>query len=153
MGNKILGILLANARTRDSRSVNRRGATAIEVSLVAPVFFLAIFGAIELSRVAMLRNLAQDASYEAARICIVDGATETEAIDAANSVLALLATQGAEITINDGAGINQQSPVVEVDIEIPLNQNSFVLPWLFAGQSIRASSLLKTDRYSGYFEH
>ena len=152
MSNRDLDHVTAPTRLRGLRPTRRRGATVVEVSLVAPVFFLTIFGTIELSRVAMLRNLAQDASYESARACMVDGATTTEAINEANGVLALLAARGAEVTINDGAGINQQSSVVKVEVAIPLNQNSFVLPWLFSGRSIRASTQLKTERYNGYFQ-
>ncbi len=152
MRNRDPDIVSRTKRLGGSQMPSRRGATVVEVSLVAPIFFLTIFGTIELSRVAMLRNLAQDAAYEAARVCMVDGATSTEARDEADRVLALLATQGAEITINDGAGINQQSTFVKVSITIPLNQNSFVLPWLFSGQSIRVSAQLKTERYSGYFQ-
>lgn len=137
---------------RNVRRKSRRGATAVEVSIVAPIFFLAIFGTIEFSRVAMLRNLAQDASYEAARTCMVDGATTQEATNAANEILALLATRGATVTINDGNGLNQQSTSVKVAVAIPLNQNSFVLPWLFSGHTIQASTQLKTERYSGYFQ-
>jgi Flp pilus assembly protein TadG len=133
-----------------SRRQRERGATAVEVGIVAPIFFLTIFGAIEFSRVAMLRNLAQDACYEAARACMVDGATETEAEASAQEVLSLLATRGAVVSINDGAGLDQESATIKVGVEIPLNQNSLVLPWLFADKSIRAMTELRTERYNAF---
>src|SRR5262245_49193921 len=141
-----------SCRNRHCRPSGRTGATAVEVSIVAPIFFFTIFGAIEFSRVAMLRNLAQDASYEAARVCMVDGATTEEANEKANEVLALLAARGAEISINDGNGLAQTSDTIKVSVEIPLNQNSFVLPWLFASHSIRASTELRTERYNGDYQ-
>jgi len=149
MNDPIAEIDATGTRQARSRAARRRGASAVEVSIVAPIFFLTIFATIEISRVVMLRNLAQDAAYQSARVCMVDGATTTEATDTANEVLAVLATRGAVVTINDGDGINQQSTTVKVAIAIPLNQNSLVLPWIFSEQSIQVVSELKTERYSG----
>lgn len=132
--------------------VRRRGASAVEFSIVAPIFFLAIFGAIEFSRVSMLRNLAQDASYEAARTCMVDGASTSDAMNSANEILGLLGTRGAVVTINGGAGLSEASQSIRVSIDIPLSQNSLVMPLLFSSKHILATTELKTERYDGYFD-
>ena len=45
----------------------RRGATSIEFALVAPVFFLVVFGIIENSRMLMLQHALTNASREGCR--------------------------------------------------------------------------------------
>ena len=152
MNNRFIRVKSPMPRLRGLRLPRRRGVTAVEASIVAPIFFLAIFGTIEMSRVAMLRSLAQDASYEAARACMVDGGTTAEATEMANGVLSLLGTRGAVVTINDGAGLSQQSATLKVTVDIPLNQNSLVLHYLFANQRIQASTQLRTERYGGFFQ-
>jgi hypothetical protein len=64
----------------------------------------------------------------------------------------MLATQGAVVSVNDGQGLNQSSAMIKVDVEIPLTQNSWVLPWLFGDKSIRASTQLRTERYNGFYQ-
>lgn len=138
-------------RESDRRSAGRRGVTVVEASIVTPIFFLCIFGAIELCRVAMIRNLAEDASYVAARACMVDGATTDEATRQAASVLSMVGTRGAKVVINDGEGVNQASDSIRVLIDVPLSQNSWVLPWIFSGRSIQTYTQLRTERYDGYY--
>jgi len=59
---------------RCSRSAMfRRGATTIEVAVVAPIFFLFVFGLIEYGRVQMISNMLKASCRSAARL----GATES----------------------------------------------------------------------------
>ena len=67
------------------RNSDRRGATAVEFALVAQVLFVIVLGAVEFSRLNMIRNLAQDAAYFAARDSMVPGASEAETIAAART--------------------------------------------------------------------
>ena len=66
-------------RRRNKRRVRRDGAAVVEFAISASVLFLIIMGCVELCRMSMLRNLAQDACYEAARYSMVEGATTDEA--------------------------------------------------------------------------
>ncbi len=53
----------------------RRGAAAVEFAIVAPVFFLMIFGMIEFGRMIMVQQLITNASREGARLAVLDGST------------------------------------------------------------------------------
>ncbi len=142
----------SSPRWNRSLKVRRCGASAVEFSIVAPIFFLVIFGAFEFSRVTMLRNLAQDATYEAARACMVDGASTSDATNSANDVLRLLGTNGAVVTINDGNALSEASQSIKVTIDIPISQNSLVMRCLFSNKHIIATTELKTERYDGYYD-
>ncbi|HYW78266.1 MAG TPA: TadE/TadG family type IV pilus assembly protein [Thermoguttaceae bacterium] len=53
----------------------RRGAAAVEFAVVAPIFFLMIFGMIEFGRMIMVQQLLTNASREGARLAVLDGST------------------------------------------------------------------------------
>ena len=60
------------------RSLNgRRGATVVEFTVVAPVFFLLVFGLIEFSRMVMCYQVMTSAAREAARAGAIPGATSS----------------------------------------------------------------------------
>jgi len=53
----------------------RLGAAAVEFAVVAPIFFLMIFGMIEFGRMIMVQQLLTNASREGARLAVLDGST------------------------------------------------------------------------------
>lgn len=131
---------------RNRMQRRRRTATvAVEFALVAPVIILLFFGTVELVRYNLLRHTANNAAYEAARHVIVPGASRDEAEQRARGVLAMLGIQGAGVTILP-AVITEETPAVEVEISIPMNENCWGLTQVFSGQTIQAKSLLRTER-------
>ncbi len=56
---------------------NRQGAAAVEFALVAPLFFLMVFGMIEFGRAIMVQQVLTNASREGARIAVLDSPTPT----------------------------------------------------------------------------
>ncbi len=139
---------------------NRRGAAVVEFALSGSVLFLVIFGAIEFTRLMMLRNLAQDAAYEAARYCMVEGATEQEAIDKANEVIGMMGARDVTITINDGNGLTATDSTIKVNVQIPMKKNAFIVPYFFQGQEVDiygekvviGEIELRAERYLGYYD-
>jgi Flp pilus assembly protein TadG len=59
---------------------NRRGAAAVEFAVVAPVFFLMIFGMIEFGRMVMVQQILTNASREGARLGVLDNINESDVI-------------------------------------------------------------------------
>ena len=100
----------------------------------------------------MMRNLTQNAAYEAARHVIAEGSTSQDAIDKANEVLDRLGTEGAEVFVNDGAEIEFDTTQVTVRVEVPMSENSFVLPQLYSDNRIISEVTLNTERYRGFFD-
>ncbi len=132
-------------KRRGSNQHHRAGATAVEFAIVAPVFFLLLMASFEFSRLNIMRHTADNAAYEAARHAMVPGATAAEAVARANSVLNVVGTRGATVTINPlalGPGVNE----IIVTIDIPMDQNGWIVPRFSGGKIMRSRSRLKTER-------
>jgi hypothetical protein len=134
------------------RQNRRRGVAAVEFAMIAPAFLIVVFCSIEFARMSMMRNLAQNAAYESARFTMVEGATASDAKNKAEEILARLGTKGATITINGGQPLAFDTEAITTEIEIPLDENSLVFPKsLFKGNTIYATTTLRTERYRGYY--
>lgn len=131
---------------RFSKSTSsRRGATAVEFALVAPVFFMILLASIEISRLNVMRNTADHAAYEAARTGLVPGGTADEAIAAANQLLSVVGTRGAQVVITP-AVLTDETAEIRVDIAIPFNRNALLIPRFLDNGTVSASSTLRTER-------
>lgn len=127
------------------RSSDRTGTTTVEFAIVAPVFFLVIFSMFEFSRLNVIRHTADNAAYEAARVAMVPGATAAEAITEANRLLNMIGTSGAVVTVNPST-LSLSTAAVTIAIDIPLDQNGWVVPKFTAGKTLHAESTLRTER-------
>ena len=151
-----------SGRTR--RVIRRRGVTAVEFAMVAPVFMIVIAVCGEVARLSMMRNIAQNASYEAARFVMSDGAKVSDGIARAREILARVGTVNAVVTINGSDGTLNSSGVVTNElgvntqaitcaIQIPLRDNSSIIPsYVFGDTKIRSNMTVRTERYRGYYD-
>lgn len=130
---------------RRSLRTNRRGASAVEFAIVAPVFFLAVFAMFEFSRVNVIRHTADNAAYEAARIAIVPGATAAEATAEAERILRVVGARDAVVTVNPNP-LNQASNEVTVSVAIPMARNTLTVGTFTGTKTLRAQSTLRTER-------
>lgn len=128
-----------------SRNSCRQGATAVEFAIVAPIFFLLLLASFEFSRLNVLRHTADNAAYEAARNAMVPGATAAEAIAKANSILRVVGTRGAQVTVSPTT-LGPDVDSINVRIDIPLSQNGWVVPRFTRGSTLTAQSTLRTER-------
>lgn len=127
---------------------NRKGASLIEFALVAPVFFLFIFAAMEFAHLNTLRNSANNAAYEAARCVVVPGAAISEAEAAAQQILAAVGVTTYTINVTPDP-ITDETREVTVAIDIPYAQNAIVVPWFTGSANVHSESTLHTERYGG----
>ena len=123
----------------------RRGATAVEFALTAPIFFLFLLAAFEFGWLNVIRHTADNAAYEAARTAIVPGATSAEARTIANRLLGTVGAQGANVTVTPDP-VTTQTKQVTVAIEIPMNRNGLIVPRFTSKTKINARSTLRTER-------
>ncbi|MEZ6094610.1 MAG: pilus assembly protein [Pirellulaceae bacterium] len=114
-------------RFRNKRNQNRSGAVTVEVAFVLPVFFMCLFGFMEITRGFMIRNSLKIAAYRATRTVIVPGATSQEAIDVAETVLSTVGVNVSSVEISP-AIIDADTKQVTVTITVPLADNSWVVP-------------------------
>lgn len=139
-------------KPRMKKRNRRRGATAVEFAIVAPVFFMTVFTCIEFTRLSMIRNMVQEASYFAARDAMVPGATEAECKASAERILSRLGGKSTRVIINDGNGLDDQSDTVSVTVSVPLSDSLLFFPFATEGMAISSKTTMKTERYSGQLD-
>ena len=124
---------------------NRRGATAVEFAMVAPIVFMLLFGALELSHANMVLNTAEAAAYEGARIGIVPGANAADCQAAAKRILDLCKIENATITVVP-AVIDNATQTVTINIDVPYNSNAVTVPVFTQQLRIQRSCKLSRER-------
>ncbi len=119
----------------------------MEFAVVAPLFFLMVFGMIEFGRMIMVQQVITNASREGARMAVLDGAT-TAAVEAAVQTYLQGATiQNAQVSVNpnppSSAGYGEP---VSVTVSISFDQVSWLpSPMFLGGQSLSASSVMRRE--------
>lgn len=125
----------------------RRGAAVVEFALVAPVFFLLVFGMIEFGRMVMVQQVITNASREGARVAVLDGTTTPEAVTAVQNYLQSASISGATVTVNPDppSGAGYGAPVT-VDVSVPFRQVSWLpSPMFLGGSTLRASTVMRRE--------
>ena len=127
---------------------NRRGAAAVEFAVVAPVFFLMIFGMIEFGRMVMVQQVITNASREGARLAVLDGTTGAEVQTAVNDYLAAARVSGAAITVTpaEPSTAGYGDPVTVV-VTIAFSQVSWLpSPMIIGGATeLTASTIMRRE--------
>jgi Flp pilus assembly protein TadG len=127
------------------KNLQRRGAAIVEFALTVPIFFLFLMAAFEFGWLNVMRHTADNAAYEAARHAMVPGATAAEATDKAKSILGVLGTRGAKITVTPRT-ITEDTDQVTVAIDVPVSSNALIVPRFTGGKSLRSTSTMRTER-------
>jgi Flp pilus assembly protein TadG len=126
-------------------ALNRRGATAVEFALTAPILFVLVLGAIEFSRANMLVHTTAIAATEAARASIIPGATAAECKTAGMAELQAVGVSDATLTL-DPPEILDDTTQVTVNLSVPLNmKNGYLLPRIFMGKEVFKSVTLQRE--------
>jgi Flp pilus assembly protein TadG len=137
---------MIEAGTRGHSRRMRKGATAVEFAITAPVFFMLLCGALEFSRVNMIRHTIHNAAYEGARRGIVPGASADDVRSTTASVLRTVGTSGAVVTVTPSV-IEHDTPQVTVDVQVSVGQNGWIAPVFFQGSSLAHSCTLAREEY------
>ena len=128
-----------------SKQHRRSGAVLVEFALCAPLLFFFFFSALEFARVNMIRESIENAVYEGSRRGIVPGATADDCRQAAQVILNSVSINSAEIDVNP-SNITTDTPEVTVSIAVPVNSNSWVVPFFFKDKTISGSMTLTRER-------
>jgi Flp pilus assembly protein TadG len=126
---------------------NRKGAAAVEFALIAPVFFLMVFGMIEFGRAIMVEQVITNAAREGARLAVLDGSTATNVRTQVTSYLSSASISGATITLNptDPSTAAYGDPVT-VTVSIPFTSVSWLpTPWFLSGKTLTASAVMRRE--------
>jgi Flp pilus assembly protein TadG len=109
--------------------------------MVAPVFFILVFGLIEFSRMVMCYQVVTSAAREAARAGVVPGATTSDLIQRGNDVLAAGAVSGASVSVvpTEVAGLSH-GQTFTVTVQGPYNAMGWLpVPQWLTGRVIQTS--------------
>jgi Flp pilus assembly protein TadG len=126
----------------------RRGAVSVEMAVIAPVVALLIFGSIEFARLNILQHAVNNAAYEAARHGMVPGATAAEVTTHAQQHLNAAGLVGATIQVTP-TSLSEAAEQITVEVAVPMDQNSWIVPSFSGGQLIEGACTLRTERYRG----
>ncbi|WP_425617433.1 TadE/TadG family type IV pilus assembly protein [Anatilimnocola sp. NA78] len=127
----------------------RRGAAAVEFAVVAPVFFLLVFGMIEYGRMVMVQQIVTNAAREGARVAVLDGSTTTAVQTAARNAMASgsITITADKVTVSPNPPSNAKfGDPVSVTVTVPFNQVSWLpSPMYLGGKSMTATTTMRRE--------
>ena len=132
---------------------HRRGAAAVEFAIVAPIFFLMIFGMVEIGRAIMVQQIITNASREGARLAVLPGTTASGVSNRVEDILTSAGISGATVQILDegGGATNPEDAeygdVINVTISVPYSEVSWLPTSKYlGGKTLSASTIMRTER-------
>ncbi|MFN0016646.1 MAG: TadE/TadG family type IV pilus assembly protein [Pirellulaceae bacterium] len=142
---------LNSSKRKPCRPARRKrlGAAAVEFALVAPLFFLLVFGMIEFGRMVMVQQVITNASREGARKAVLDGASSS---NVKSSVVTYMSNGGVTITTSN-VTISPTDPTtaaagdpVTVTVSLPFSQVSWLPSPMFLGsRQMTASTVMRRE--------
>lgn len=127
----------------------RRGAAAVEFAVVAPVFFLLVFGMIEYGRMVMVQQIIVNSAREGCRAAVLDGSTtsgvKSTTITAMASGNITITTSNVTVSPDPPSNAEFGDPVT-VTVTVPFNQVSWLpSPMYLGGKSMTASTTMRRE--------
>lgn len=125
----------------------RQGAAAVEFALVAPVFFLLIFGMIEYGRMVMVQQVLTNAAREGARVGVLDNATTSDVTTSVSSFLTGANINSSTVTVNPSPPSSAPyGGSVTVTVSVPFSQVSWLpSPMFLGGTTLSATAVMRRE--------
>ena len=129
--------------------VRRLGAAAVEFAIVAPLFFLFVFGIIEFGRVMLVKNVITNASREAARVAVIDGATSTEVEQVARKYSEAGTVADVTVTISpSNLSTATQGTPITVTVSVNFNDVSWLpTPAILKDLSVSGKTTMRRESF------
>ncbi len=127
---------------------HRRGAAAVELAFMMPVFCTLTFAQLETARLGMVTQMLTIAARQAARVAVIPGKTQT---DVQTAVTTVLAGTGISVgTVTPSPSTWQTDPggtAITVALSVPYSQVSWLsTPMYFGSTILTASATLSSER-------
>jgi hypothetical protein len=126
---------------------NRQGAAVVEFAIVAPVFFLLVFGMIEYGRMVMVQQVITNAAREGARVGVLDGSTTASVTTAVNNYLtaAKIPTVTPTVSPNPPSSAGYGGAVA-VTVSIPFSSVSWLpAPLYLGGKTLSSTATMRRE--------
>lgn len=128
----------------------RRGAAAVELAVVLPLFFLLIFGMIEYGRLVMVQQIITNAAREGARVAILTTATTSSVTTAVTSYLTNAGITGETVTVSPSPPSSAAAGTgVTVTVSIPYKSVSWFTPIYLGSTTMTSSVVMRTEVSAG----
>ena len=125
----------------------RRGVAAVEFALVAPVFFVLVFGMIEFGRMVMVQQILTNASREGARRAVLDATTTDDVNTVVNDYLTSASIGGATVSVTPSPPSSAAfGDAVTVTISVPFSSVSWMpSPWFLGSTTLSATTVMRRE--------
>ena len=132
----------------------RRGAAAVELAIVLPVFLLVIFGIVEFGRAFMAEHILANGARLGARSAIVEGSTNAQVIQQVTDFCVdTLAVNGADVVvvIEDETGTaidlatSTEGDFCRVSVAIAFDKVSFVTGSYMDNAALESSCIMEHE--------
>jgi Flp pilus assembly protein TadG len=133
---------------------NRRGASAVEFAVVAPVFFLLIFGMIEYGRLIMVQQVLTNAAREGARRAVLPDTTADMVKDVVRDYLTNASINGKnpnlQIVVNpEPQNATPADESITVSLSVPFKDVSWLpSPMFLNATTLNASSVMRRETFN-----
>lgn len=132
---------------------DRKGASAVEMACVAPVFVALVMGIIETSRLGMVSQLLTTAAREGCRAAVLPSATPASVQARVVEVLAGSGIPAGTVTPTcDAGGAWTSAPKgtgITVSLSVPYAKVSWLkVPYFFKNATVSASATFSSERES-----
>ncbi len=127
-----------------------KGASAVEMAIIAPVIVALIMGQLESSRLGMVSQLLTTAARDGCRVAVVPGHTQSDVQNRVNAVLS-----GSGITVGTVTptcpspytwSSAPQGTAVTVSLSVPFSQVTWLgTPFFLSGATISASATMSSE--------
>lgn len=134
-----------------NRARARRGASAVEMALIAPVFVTLVLGQIETSRLGMVSQLLTTAAREGCRVAVLPHNDQSDVQDRVNRVL-----EGSGIPVGTvtptcpSPAVWDDSPAgtpITVRLSVPYRSVSWLgVPFFLKDATVTASATMSSER-------
>lgn len=130
------------------RRSERRGASATEFAVVAPVFFLMVIGFIEFGRALMVQQVLVNASRVGARQAIATTGTTTAVQSAVTEYASGVAVPGVSVNVSPDPTSAAPGTLITVTTSVPFSEVSWMTsPWFLGDKTLTSSSMMRKEGF------
>jgi len=129
-------------------AAQRRGASAVEFAIVAPLFFLLIIGIVEFGRALMVQQILTNASRVGAREAITLSTTQSEVVSAATNYASSTSVPGVNVGVSPSPSTAVAGDMVSVTVSIPYSDITWIpAPWFLSSTTLTATSAMRKEGF------
>jgi TadE-like protein len=128
---------------------SRRGASAVEFAIVAPVFLILLFGIIEFGRVMMVQQILVNASRAGAR----EASLPDSSVNSVRSIVTKSLQQASIVIAENQIGVSPDPALafdneeIRVTVEVPYADIGWIPGVHLKGVQLRASTSMRAEQF------